>query len=807
MSLKSMRLHLLLIHTVALGLGQLTGDNAAACAEDIFIIKPHVRCAEVAPALFANEEAIQLGEILMRSLRPWPRDANDQRDTIQAAKAFAVDRIVWIYENDAAFNNKVRSAGVDIGTTMINNATGLVANAGERWKSLSRDDKLQFIERFSSRNIEGEQVLMSHIRRHGGEYWISHWMTDQTNPQWLEYYTDYVASLYAAGISTLHRDGPHQNSLSIRAGGNFTDAAVLYFRNYLKQELSEDELQQLGVVDIDNFNVREHFLELGAPTDGELFSWTGSRLMPHFIRAMAIADNEFLVNLRKAVEKKTGISIPWSSNELGPIKEYEDAFDFRIGEFPSHFNQPQTLFTMGNYATAAGKRQAWISMVDRNFAERADFTADLRRHIATAYAIGTIPLVPWCVYMGAGLPRYYGKEENYADLFHFVADNSHHFNEYEQLVSVSGIDMLSRIYSWLPNRELTYDKSLPEARVWLNHDNTFAFARRASSEHKVVIHLVDWNSEPAGLEVTFNPMALVGTDTADVRLIRPNSGPVDFPEYAGESITIGALDPWGILVVEANHQSSEKLVAPFVAAPSASVIPRNSVLSFNRPGEGYTLYARLVSVQERGRVDDFKAISELNPLSVANAGIVEAYIENDSDGRKSDLMRIPFKTYDNFSLSSKELEALGERPGIDLSERFALSSGSSGEMKINESFHTAELSLMNQRVERGFSTRGDAVLVTKTDSNWRYFVVEVGIDDAEYRRPCARFQVLFDNALAYETPIINPSKMVLAESERRVFRIALRIPENTKNIQLSVHNGGFFVDHNTFIWAEPRVFL
>jgi hypothetical protein len=482
MGLKKMRLLLLLIHTLALGLGQIMGDTVASIEEAIFVIKPHDRQVEVASALFADEEAIQLGEILMRSLRPWPRDANDERDTIQAAKNFAVDRIVWIYENDAVYNNKVRAAGIAIGTTMVNNATGLVANAGERWKSLSREDKLDFIERFSSRNIDGEQVLMSHIRRHGGEYWISHWMTDQTNPQWLEYYTDYVADLYAAGISTLHRDGPHQNSLSVRAGGNFTDAAVLYFRNYLKQELSEDDLQQLGVEDIDSFNVREHFRALGAPNDGELFSWTGSPLMPHFIRAMAIADNEFLVNLRKAVENKTGMTIPWSSNELGPIKEYEDAFDFRIGEFPAHFNQPQTLFTMGNYATSAGKRQAWISMVDRNFAERADFTADLRRHIATAYAIGTIPLVPWCVYMGAGLPRYYGKEENYADLFNFVADNVEHFNGHEQLLSASGIDTRSRIYSWLPNRELTYDGSLPDARVWLGNDNCFAFVRRAFNQ-------------------------------------------------------------------------------------------------------------------------------------------------------------------------------------------------------------------------------------------------------------------------------------------------------------------------------------
>jgi hypothetical protein len=113
------------------------------------------------------------------------------------------------------------------------------------------------------------------------------------------------------------------------------------------------------------------------------------------------------------------------------------------------------------------------------------------------------------------------------------------------------------------------------------------------------------------------------------------------------------------------------------------------------------------------------------------------------------------------------------------------------------------MKLMGEPVKRGLSTRGDTALNCVLDPSWRIFTVRVGIDDAEDRRPCARFQVLFDNQLASETPIVNPTKLQLADEERRVFHLSLRIPPGAKSLQLRSVNGGFFPDQNTILWAEP----
>ena len=70
----------------------------------------------------ASDHYISYGDILMRSLRVWPADDEDERNTLEAAKAFKVDKIVWIYENSPEYNQKVRNEGIEIGSTMNHNA-------------------------------------------------------------------------------------------------------------------------------------------------------------------------------------------------------------------------------------------------------------------------------------------------------------------------------------------------------------------------------------------------------------------------------------------------------------------------------------------------------------------------------------------------------------------------------------------------------------------------------------------------------------------------------------------------------------
>lgn len=732
---------------------------------------------------------IELGDVLMRSLRVWPKDERDARDTLTTAKAFRVDRILWIYENTPEYNTSVRAEGIGIGTTMS-------ANARESWlRTLSKDEIQAMVDRYTIRNLAGEQVLPEHMQRFGTSAWVTHFQPDQTNPEWLRFYVDYVATRYDTGIDSIHRDDPAICAAAPRSGGSFTDSVAAYFRRHLQAHFTAEQLADMGVEDVATFDVREHFKARGAPATPSLWAWRGSPLMPVYLQAMQQADRDFFLAVRAGVEQRTGRRIPWSLNASGPKSPEEDAFDFRIGEFQSHLNQPQSLLLIAEQARRADKPQALVSMVDRKWETLPDFVPDLRRHIATAYATGMIPLVPWCMYMHDA-PRYYGTVEDFGDLFLFVSEHRDLFDGHD-LTSASGIDTLARLYSWEPNREMVFADGDPSARIWLNRPNIFAFARRRPDAPRAVIHLVDWNPEPEPFDITFSPAGLVGTRTAKLTLLRPGQPPQMIPAYLGDTLRLPAATPWGLVVAEPADIPGEGPAAPRILSPARAVVPSKSPIAFYPPETGTAIVARFVpdgSPPDAG----FAEVQPAAPVIVERGGTVEAYSLDARTGARSGTIRIRFDTYRD--LAAPAGERASAPAAVDLSGRF---SAPEGKMKAHASFLAREMILMGKKVERGISTLGDTTLSCPIDPGWKYFSVRVGIDDAEDRRPCARFQVLFDNRIAHETPIVNPTKSQLADEERREFLISLRIPPGAKTLQLRSVNSGFFPAQNTILWAEP----
>jgi len=386
-------------------------------------------------------DTIRYGDILMRSLRVHPKDIMDTHNTLATAKEFHVDKIMWIYENNARYNEQVRNEGILIGTAMSHNAF-------EKWYNNSTiDERDAFVEEYTIVDLNGAQVLPAHMESFTDGF-VRHFEPDQSDPEWLAYYTEYVYYLYQLGIDGLHRDDPAINSGAPRIGGTFTAPAIEYFRNYLQQNYNTQELTNLGVDNIETFNVKDHFLDLGAPVGDTFWRWRGSPLMPVYLEAMRQADREFFLQLKSVVENRTGIKVPWSLNGSGPLRPHEEAFDYRIGEFQFHHNQPQTMMIMSEYVRKAGIKQAYVGIVDRNYETKPGHVAATRKHIATAYATGTIPLVPWDMYMHDA-PRYFGTYSEYGDLYKFVSDNRNLLDDYEA-VSASGIDMQAGLYSWFP---------------------------------------------------------------------------------------------------------------------------------------------------------------------------------------------------------------------------------------------------------------------------------------------------------------------------------------------------------------------
>jgi hypothetical protein len=744
-------------------------------------------------------DTIAYGDVLMRSLRVWPLNPHQQINTLETANAFRVSKIVWIYENSREFNDKVRQAGMGIGTTMSHNAR-------EIWyQQKAPAEREAFVRRFTTLNLDGEQAVGAHFTRLTDGR-TQFFVADQTNPEWIAYYIDFVESLYNKGIDTIHRDDPASNTWSLRSGGTFTDTSVAYFRRFLKDNFNQQQLSDWGIADVDTFDISEHFKSLGAPRDDELWQWRGSPLMPVFTRAMRQADRDFFMTVRQEVEARTGRIIPWSLNQDGPVQPWEEALDFRITEMQRHHNQPRTMLDLAEYPRLGGKRQALISVVDDRWTQHpADLIATIRRNIPTAYGLGMLPLVPWDMYMKTE-PRYYGTVEDFADLFHFVADHRALFDGHE-LIAVSGIDNQPVqhagkdpiLYNWLPNRELVFADGDASARVWLGREDVFAFVRKPADNKHAVVHLVDWNADRRAFQLSFSPRQLIDASAARVTLFRADGESRVFDNYTGGMLTIPEMNPSSLLLVEPMENSGQRPEAPYLLSPLRSVVAQGSPIVFAEPKASVQIRARFISDGSENP-PPFELIEGGRGPVITGNGVLEAYVRSPASGLKSETLKIRFATFTDHTVAEMD----GYTQTLDLSQRFSVKTG---EAKVNNSFLADSMRMMGRQFERGISTSGNTALSVAVDPQWAYFSVNAGLDDMEDRRPSVRMQVWFDGVLAYETPIINPSKLMLDDTVRQAFSIRLQLPQGLQQLELRAVNNGFFPKHNHVIWAEPTAHM
>ena len=194
-----------------------------------------------------------------------------------------------------------------------------------------------------------------------------------------------------------------------------------------------------------------------------------------------------------------------------------------------------------------------------NYDNPAEWERRTRRTIAMTYACGGHGMVPWDVYMPHNAPRYFGKPEQYADLFGFIRANSRFFDGYEEAaatghgvpergengaagVSIVGGDKVSAVIRAVPGKR----------------------------DAAVVVHLVDWSENPASFKLELDSDRFFGSQPLNVRLLRPKpyaKQEHDAAEETGDygaltetvplaegqvaTVDIPALRPWGMVVVDA----------------------------------------------------------------------------------------------------------------------------------------------------------------------------------------------------------------------------------------------------------------
>jgi len=96
-------------------------------------------------------------------------------------------------------------------------------------------------------------------------------------------------------------------------------------------------------------------------------------------------------------------------------------------------------------------------------------------------------MVPWDVYMpgGAHVPRYFGKREQYVDLFGFIRANQKHLDDHEE-AATAGFEM----------EENRYGEAPPVSIVENAKVSAVVRVVPGQPDCGAVVHLVDYSTEP-----------------------------------------------------------------------------------------------------------------------------------------------------------------------------------------------------------------------------------------------------------------------------------------------------------------------
>ncbi len=316
-----------------------------------------------------------------------PRDAKDPYDTFQAAEAFHATRLVWVYTLDAAFAAEVTRRGYGFQAAVNSLVPDFPAETRERGRIL---------------DLDGNRVAAPWMRGWNG-YWGC-----ANSPEWRASYLATAKKCLDIGADCLQMDDPPCNLAAVAWGGCFCDHCVAGFRQFLKEKVPAQELGKLRAAQAEAFDYRAYLRERKAPA-GDAFARWNDPLKKHFAEFQRQAVAAFYAWVRPELDKHAGRHVPVSSNNYDGRWSFPyDLFDFGMAELPARGATAAELFQKFRDAHARGKAQAFTFV-----SEDKSLT---RKAIATAYACGGHLIVPWDVYMGSNVPRYYGVAGSFARL-------------------------------------------------------------------------------------------------------------------------------------------------------------------------------------------------------------------------------------------------------------------------------------------------------------------------------------------------------------------------------------------------------
>jgi hypothetical protein len=490
--------------------------------ETVDVTRGLVQVHEVARVVPRLPEMPPASAVCFSSRWSHPINRDDPHDTFAAAEAFHATDFVWTYSLDPKFVQRLRQSGERV---------FLAVN------SLIPDPP-DFRRRSKGRIVDllGQPVTAPWMRSWPDSAWGC-----ANSPEYREGFIEYAVRAIQAGATALQMDDPRMNLAAVSWGACFCPHCIEGFRAFLIDRVSQETATAWGITDLDRFDYRQYLLERKAPVGDAFAKYDGGELKSLFAEFQKESVRQFFSYVRGEIDRRAGRHIVFSTNNYRGSWEFPyDLFEIGMAELPQRDATPQQLYDRYREAHDRGKHQIFTLVPQTADGSEVPIT---RRVIAACYALGGHLIVPWDVYTGSQKPRYYGRPEDYAELYRFVREFAHCFDGYEEAAFVFE-DRPDERYPLAPPLLIGIPQVMGVVR-----------AKPQQAAAPVVIHLVDWRDEPSPFAIRLHRRRFPLTAFEHVWFLCPGHPPREIsPREASDEelvLEIPTLRPWGLVVLGA----------------------------------------------------------------------------------------------------------------------------------------------------------------------------------------------------------------------------------------------------------------
>jgi len=449
-------------------------------------------------------------------------NSQDPHDTFKAAKAFHATDFVWTYSLDRNFVQSLRQQG-DRVILAVNSMI---------------PDPPDFRRRLRGRilDLEGRPVTAPWMRSWSDSAWGC-----ANSPEYRDGFVQYAVQAIEAGATALQMDDPRMNMASVAWGACFCPHCMEGFRSFLKARATLAKATEWGIADLETFNYRQYLLERKAPVGDAFAKYDGGELKKLFAEFQKESVDQFFSYVRAEIDRRVGRHVVFASNNYRGSWEFPyNLFEIGMAELLERDATPLILYERYREARGLQKHQIFTLVPQATDGAEVPLT---RRVIASCYALGGHLIVPWDVYTGSQKPRYYGKPEDYADLYKFVRDYPQWFDGYEEAAFA--------FEGFLDERYKTEPPLLIDASAIMG----VVRARPQEPRAPIVVHLVNWQDNPHSFTIRINRQRFSQEALSRASFFTPGRSPQELSlKETGEAyvtLEVPSLNPWGILVLGA----------------------------------------------------------------------------------------------------------------------------------------------------------------------------------------------------------------------------------------------------------------